>query len=239
MSDCLDSWAVLVRLDGEQPAAEVAQLSLDRGRPAISWINLIEVDHLARCCSRRGRKRRDARHVAKAGMQPSREVKAFTTMRTWEQGFEVVEQNGGQVTAFFVKGSGRPVRLQAQLRSSCEVATRAWHGQQAAWRAGDKFTEHRCLGLPGVTVLANPGSADADRDLESLLVALYGDLIADSNFGATGIRIRPDRWIRRWHVRVSWSLRRAEPAHRPHAGRGQRKLSGSTRHGFPTRSNGR
>lgn len=48
MSDCLDSWAVLAWLDGEEPAAEVVQRSLDQGRPAMSWVNLVEVEYLVR-----------------------------------------------------------------------------------------------------------------------------------------------------------------------------------------------
>jgi uncharacterized protein with PIN domain len=48
VSDCLDSWAVLAWLDGEEPAAEVVQRSLDEGRPAMSWINLVEVEYLLR-----------------------------------------------------------------------------------------------------------------------------------------------------------------------------------------------
>lgn len=48
MSDCLDSWAVLAWLDGEEPAAEVIQRSLDQGRPAMSWINLVEVEYRIR-----------------------------------------------------------------------------------------------------------------------------------------------------------------------------------------------
>lgn len=45
MTDCLDSWAVLAWLDGEEPAAEAVQRACDRGRPLISWINLIEVEY--------------------------------------------------------------------------------------------------------------------------------------------------------------------------------------------------
>lgn len=48
MSDCLDSWAVLAWLDGEEPAAEIVQRSLDQGRPAMSWINLVEVEYRVR-----------------------------------------------------------------------------------------------------------------------------------------------------------------------------------------------
>lgn len=39
---CLDSWAVLAWLDGEQPAQDRVEESLD-GRPAISWVNAVEI----------------------------------------------------------------------------------------------------------------------------------------------------------------------------------------------------
>jgi predicted nucleic acid-binding protein len=42
---CLDSWAVLAWLDGEEPAAKVVQGAVDRERPAMSWINLVEVSY--------------------------------------------------------------------------------------------------------------------------------------------------------------------------------------------------
>lgn len=45
---CLDSWAVLAWLDGDDPAAEVVQRVLDQERPAMSWINLVEVDYRVR-----------------------------------------------------------------------------------------------------------------------------------------------------------------------------------------------
>jgi uncharacterized protein with PIN domain len=48
VSTCLDSWAVLAWLDGEEPGAEVVQRSLDQGRPAMSWLNLVEVEYLVR-----------------------------------------------------------------------------------------------------------------------------------------------------------------------------------------------
>ena len=48
MSACLDSWSVLAWLDGEEPAAEVVQRSLDQGRPVMSWVNLVEVEYLVR-----------------------------------------------------------------------------------------------------------------------------------------------------------------------------------------------
>jgi len=45
MRRCLDSWAVLAWLDGEEPAANAVELTIKRERPAISWMNLIEVHH--------------------------------------------------------------------------------------------------------------------------------------------------------------------------------------------------
>ncbi|MHB1833514.1 MAG: PIN domain-containing protein [Solirubrobacteraceae bacterium] len=42
MSVCLDSWAVLAWLDGEQPALSRIEGVVD-SRPVISWINLVEV----------------------------------------------------------------------------------------------------------------------------------------------------------------------------------------------------
>jgi uncharacterized protein with PIN domain len=42
VSVCLDSWAVLAWLDGEEPAlSRVGELLADR--PLVSWINLVEV----------------------------------------------------------------------------------------------------------------------------------------------------------------------------------------------------
>lgn len=48
MTFCLDSWAVLAWLDGEEPAAEIVQGALDSGRPTISWINLVEIEYRVR-----------------------------------------------------------------------------------------------------------------------------------------------------------------------------------------------
>ena len=48
MTSCLDSWAVLAWLDGEEPAAEIVQGAFDDGRPAISWINLVEIEYQVR-----------------------------------------------------------------------------------------------------------------------------------------------------------------------------------------------
>jgi predicted nucleic acid-binding protein len=40
---CLDAWAVLAWLDGEEPAGEAVQESFDAGRPWMSWLNIGEV----------------------------------------------------------------------------------------------------------------------------------------------------------------------------------------------------
>src|SRR3954471_28768 len=45
MKRCLDSWAVLAWLDGEEPAAEVVERTIERERPAMSWMNLVEVHY--------------------------------------------------------------------------------------------------------------------------------------------------------------------------------------------------
>jgi predicted nucleic acid-binding protein len=42
MSVCLDSWAILAWLDGEEPALTRVNAVLD-ARPVVSWINLVEV----------------------------------------------------------------------------------------------------------------------------------------------------------------------------------------------------
>jgi predicted nucleic acid-binding protein len=42
LTACLDSWAVLAWLDGEQPAQERVEQSLE-DRPLISWVNAVEV----------------------------------------------------------------------------------------------------------------------------------------------------------------------------------------------------
>lgn len=45
MPSCLDSWPVLSWLDGDEPAAGAVDEALDRERPAMSWINLVEVHY--------------------------------------------------------------------------------------------------------------------------------------------------------------------------------------------------
>lgn len=45
MKACLDSWAVLAWLDGDEPAAGIVAEVLKRERPAMSWMNLVEVQY--------------------------------------------------------------------------------------------------------------------------------------------------------------------------------------------------
>ena len=45
MPFCLDSWPVLSWLDGDEPAAGLVDEILNRERPAISWINLVEIHY--------------------------------------------------------------------------------------------------------------------------------------------------------------------------------------------------
>ena len=44
MSLCLDSWAILAWLDGDEPACSRVEEALT-DRPVVSWINLVEVYH--------------------------------------------------------------------------------------------------------------------------------------------------------------------------------------------------
>jgi predicted nucleic acid-binding protein len=45
VKSCLDSWAVLAWLDGDEPAAGTVAEVLERERPAMSWMNLVEVQY--------------------------------------------------------------------------------------------------------------------------------------------------------------------------------------------------
>ncbi len=45
MTECLDSWAVLAWLEGEEPAASRVQEALV-SRPVMSWINVGEVAYV-------------------------------------------------------------------------------------------------------------------------------------------------------------------------------------------------
>lgn len=47
MGCCLDSWAVLAWMDGDEPAAAVVERTIKRERPAMSWVNLTEVHYRA------------------------------------------------------------------------------------------------------------------------------------------------------------------------------------------------
>jgi predicted nucleic acid-binding protein len=46
VSICLDSWAVLAWLDGDEPAAGAVQSVFDAERPWMSWVNVGEVAYL-------------------------------------------------------------------------------------------------------------------------------------------------------------------------------------------------
>lgn len=43
MNACLDSWAVLAWLDGEQPALRRVDELMAAHRPYVSWVNLVEI----------------------------------------------------------------------------------------------------------------------------------------------------------------------------------------------------
>jgi predicted nucleic acid-binding protein len=45
VTDCLDSWAILRWLEGEEPAATRVERAL-RSRPVMSWINLGEISYI-------------------------------------------------------------------------------------------------------------------------------------------------------------------------------------------------
>lgn len=42
MTVCLDSWAILAWLDGEEPALSRVEQTIE-SRPVVSWVNLVEV----------------------------------------------------------------------------------------------------------------------------------------------------------------------------------------------------
>jgi predicted nucleic acid-binding protein len=45
VKSCLDSWAVLAWLDGDEPATGIVAEVLKRERPVMSWMNLVEVQY--------------------------------------------------------------------------------------------------------------------------------------------------------------------------------------------------
>jgi predicted nucleic acid-binding protein len=75
---CLDSWAVLAWLDGEEPAAEIVQGVVDRERPAMSWLNLVEVQY--RTTRDHGRQEADA-VLAELRPQISENLPGISAMR--------------------------------------------------------------------------------------------------------------------------------------------------------------
>ncbi|MHB8430134.1 MAG: PIN domain-containing protein [Acidimicrobiales bacterium] len=60
MTECLDSWAILRWLDGDEPAAARVEAAMP-SHPVMSWINLGEVAYIVEC--RAGADR--ARHVVR------------------------------------------------------------------------------------------------------------------------------------------------------------------------------
>ncbi|HWO83817.1 MAG TPA: PIN domain-containing protein [Solirubrobacterales bacterium] len=78
MKRCLDSWAVLAWLDGEGPAAEVVERTIKRERPAMSWVNLIEVHY--RTIRDHGRQEAD-QVLAELRPQISERLPGIATMR--------------------------------------------------------------------------------------------------------------------------------------------------------------
>ncbi len=60
MSVCLESWAILAWLDGDEPALSRVQQLID-SRPVVSWVNLVEVYY--RLERDHGRDRADETHT--------------------------------------------------------------------------------------------------------------------------------------------------------------------------------
>jgi predicted nucleic acid-binding protein len=79
MKRCLDSWAVLAWLDGEEPAAGVVERMIKRERPAMSWMNLIEVHY--RTIRDHGRQEAD-QVLAELRPQISESLPGIATMRS-------------------------------------------------------------------------------------------------------------------------------------------------------------
>jgi predicted nucleic acid-binding protein len=75
---CLDSWAVLAWLDGDEPAAKAVQAVVDRERPAMSWMNLVEVHY--RTARDHGRQEAD-RVLVELRPQISEDLPGISAMR--------------------------------------------------------------------------------------------------------------------------------------------------------------
>ncbi len=78
MKHCLDSWAVLAWLDGDEPAAKVVQGVVERERPAMSWMNLVEVYY--RTTRDHGRQEADA-VLAELRPQITEDLPGISAMR--------------------------------------------------------------------------------------------------------------------------------------------------------------
>lgn len=79
MKRCLDSWAVLAWLDGEEPAAGVVERTVKRERPAMSWMNLVEVHY--RTIRDHGRQEAD-QVLAELRPQITESLPGIATMRS-------------------------------------------------------------------------------------------------------------------------------------------------------------
>jgi predicted nucleic acid-binding protein len=78
VAHCLDSWAVLAWLDDDEPAAATVAETLDRERPAISWVNLVEVHY--RTARDHGKEEADST-LAELRPLVSEELPGVSTMR--------------------------------------------------------------------------------------------------------------------------------------------------------------
>lgn len=78
MKHCLDSWAVLAWLDGEESAAEIVQGVVEGERAAISWVNLVEVHY--RTARDHGRQEAD-QVLAELRPQVSEDLPGISAMR--------------------------------------------------------------------------------------------------------------------------------------------------------------
>jgi len=79
MKRYLDSWAVLAWLDGEEPAAGAVERTIKRERPAMSWMNLVEVHY--RTIRDHGRQEAD-QVLAELRPQISESLPGIATMRS-------------------------------------------------------------------------------------------------------------------------------------------------------------
>jgi predicted nucleic acid-binding protein len=75
---CLDSWAVLAWLDGDEPAAGIVAEVLKRERPTMSWMNLVEVQY--RTTRDHGRKEAD-QVLAELRPQITEDLPGISAMR--------------------------------------------------------------------------------------------------------------------------------------------------------------